>query len=81
MKKIIATTLCLVLGAPCFAAGPHYQGQPRHYSYSQQHMMTPPQKPQHQCYKSCHHMSNGAKTTVAVAGVVGLAMIVAAIVD
>lgn len=80
MKKMIATALCLTLGAPCFAMGPHPQMPPQHYGTH--HMMTPPPKPIHQPHhNSCHHMSKGAKTAVAVAGVTGLAMIVAAIVD
>ena len=86
MKKIIATALCLTLGAPCFAMGPMGPAPTRPMTHnSAPHHMIPPPKPHHTSIHVTphhrHHMSAGAKTAVAVAGVAGLAMLVAAIAD
>ena len=86
MKKIIATALCLTLGAPCFAMGPMGPAPTRPMTHnSAPHHMIPPPKPHHTNIHIAphhrHHMSAGAKTAVAVAGVAGLAMLVAAIAD
>ena len=83
MKKIIATALCITLGAPCFAMGP-MGAQPVHQMpapHASHHMTPPPPKPHHQIHHRGYHMSPGAKTAVAVAGVAGLAMVIAAIAD
>ena len=84
MKKIIATALCLTLGAPCFAAGPmgpHHSPRPvvHHTTYVTHN--APPRHHMHRTYRHHHRMSPGAKTAVAVAGVAGLAMVIAAIAD
>ncbi len=86
MKKIIATALCLTLGAPCFAMGPMGPDPARHMPHhSAPHHLVPPPKPHHTHMHVApyhrHHMSAGAKTAVAVAGVAGLAILVAAIAD
>ena len=83
MKKILATALCLTIGAPCFAArpmGPHHTPRPvvHHTTYVTHNV--PPRHHMHKIHRH-HHMSAGQKTAVAVAGVAGLAMIIAAIAD
>ena len=84
MKKILATALCITLGAPCFAMGP--MGGP-HQVYPKANHITyvthnvPPQPVMHKPPHHHHHMSTGAKTAVAVAGVTGLALLIAAIAD
>ena len=77
MKKIIATALCLTLGAPCFAMGPMGPGPAR----PMPHHSRPHHTHIHVAPRHRHYMSPGAKTAVAVAGVAGLAMLVAAIAD
>lgn len=84
MKKIIATALCLTLGAPCFAAGPmgpHHSPHPtvHHTTYVTHNV--PPRHHMHRGHRHHHGMSPGAKTAVAVAGVTGLAILFAAIAD
>ena len=86
MKKIIATALCLTLGAPCFAMSPMGPGPARPMPHhSRPHHIVPPPRPHHThihvAPRHRHYMSPGAKTAVAVAGVAGLAMLVAAIAD
>lgn len=85
MKKIIATALCLVIGAPCFAAGPmgpHHGPRPvvQHHTTYVTHNV-PPRHNMYRGHHRHHRMSPGARTAVTVAGVAGLALLVAAIAD
>lgn len=84
MKKVIATLLCLSFTTPCFAfdrrhAGPHPAPiAPPHTVHMQMH--TPvPHPPVHRRHH--HRISDGAKVAGVVAGVAGIAILVAALAD
>ena len=81
MKKIIATLLCLGITTPCFAfdkrhAGPHPAPITPPPAHMQMH------HPQPQPIHSHHHrVSTGVKVAGVVAGITGLAVLIAALAD
>ena len=84
MKKILATAICLIIGVPSFAMGNMgpYHPTPHNPAIRSTHYMPPHHKPHHvHHHRKHHHMSRGAKTAVAVAGVTGIALLIAAIAD
>jgi len=81
LKLNLSDLPSLICGFAVGPMGPHHAPRPvvHHTTYVTHNV--PPRHHVHRGYRHHHHMSPGAKTAVAVAGVAGLALMIAAIAD